>query len=123
SPQAITTFDNRPQPIRLIVLLDVSGSMQGNLPILREGTAELLRHLREDDGVRLGTFGNDVEISPTFTRDARELERALPRAISPDAPTPLWRAIDQALDAFDAARSEGGGEQRPVVIVLSDGKD
>jgi Ca-activated chloride channel family protein len=122
SPQPITTFDNRPQPIRLIVLLDVSGSMQGNLPILREGTVELLRHLREDDGVRLGTFGTDVEISATFTRDPRELERALPRAISPDAPTPLWRAIDQALDAFQANASEGGDE-RPVILVLSDGKD
>ena len=122
SPQPITTFDNRPQPIRLIVLLDVSGSMQGNLPILREGTSELLRHLSDQDGVRLGTFGNDVEISPTFTRDVRELERALPRSIAPDAPTPLWRAIDQALDAFPAAGSEGGDE-RPVILVLSDGKD
>src|SRR5690348_1963620 len=37
APQPITTFDNKPQPIRLIVLLDVSGSMQGNLPILRDG--------------------------------------------------------------------------------------
>jgi Ca-activated chloride channel family protein len=123
SPQPITTFDNRPQPIRLIVLLDVSGSMQGNLPILRDGTVELLRHLREDDGVRLGTFGNDVEISPTFTRDPRELERALPRAIASDAPTPLWRAIDQALDAFQAATSEPSGDERPVILVLSDGKD
>ena len=123
SPQPITTFDNRPQPIRLIVLLDVSGSMQGNLPILREGTSELLRHLRDDDGVRLGTFGNDVEISPTFTRDAREIERALPRAIDPDAPTPLWRAIDQALDALQESASEGGADERPVILVLSDGKD
>ncbi len=123
SPQPITTFDNHPQPIRLIVLLDVSGSMQGNLPILRDGTVELLRHLREDDGVRLGTFGNDVEISPMFTRDARELEQALPRSIASDAPTPLWRAIDKALDAFPTAASEGGGDERPVILVLSDGKD
>src|SRR3954470_12359720 len=122
SPQPITTFDNRPQPIRLIVLLDVSGSMQGNLPILRDGTAELLQHLRDDDGVRLGTFGNDVEISPDFTRDSREIERALPRSIAPDAPTPLWRAIDKALDAFQSASAEAGDE-RPVILVLSDGKD
>jgi len=123
SPQPITTFDNHPQPIHLIVMLDVSGSMQGNLPILRDGTAELLRHLRDDDGVRLGTFGNDVEISPAFTRDSREIERALPRAIAPDAPTPLWRALEQALDAFQAASAEGGADERPVILVLSDGKD
>src|SRR5688500_17810714 len=40
-PQPITQFDNTPQPIRLIVLLDVSGSMTGNLPLLR-GAAEQL---------------------------------------------------------------------------------
>src|SRR5687768_13984480 len=34
-PQPITSFDNRPQAIRLIVMLDVSGSMVGNLPLLR----------------------------------------------------------------------------------------
>src|SRR5262250_159819 len=34
-PQPITQFDNSPQPIRLIVMLDVSGSMEGNLQLLR----------------------------------------------------------------------------------------
>src|SRR4051794_19407172 len=30
-PQPITQFDDSPQPIRLVVMLDVSGSMEGNL--------------------------------------------------------------------------------------------
>ena len=117
-PQPITLFDNSPQPIRLIVMLDVSGSMQGNLPLLRDGTRALLERLRPDDGVRLGTFGHDVAISPTFTRDPRELNDSMPRAIAPDAPTPLWRAIDEALDVFNEAADE-----RSVILVLSDGKD
>src|SRR4249919_4121323 len=99
-PQPITLFDNSPQPIRLIVMLDVSGSMQGNLPLLREGSEELFARLRPDDGIRVGTFGNDVDISPTFTRDPRELRAALPLVINPDALTPLWRGIDEAMDAF-----------------------
>ena len=37
-PQPITLFDNSPQPIRLIVMLDVSGSMEGNLPLLRDSS-------------------------------------------------------------------------------------
>src|SRR5215475_11300933 len=99
-PQLITLFDNSPQPIRLIVLLDVSGSMEGNLPLLREGSEELFRRLRADDAIRIGTFGHDVSISPTFTRDLRELRDSLPRAIAPDAPTPLWRAMDEGLEVF-----------------------
>src|SRR5437764_13925341 len=106
-PQPITQFDNTPQPIRLIVMLDVSGSMQGNLPLLRAAAAQLFARLRPDDVARVGAFGNDITISPSFTHEARELQAALPDAIAPDAPTPLWRGIDEALNAF----GDGGGEQ------------
>jgi len=117
-PQPITQFDNSPRPMRLIVMLDVSGSMEGNLPLLREGTDQLFTRLREDDVARVGTFGRDVELSPTFTHDRQELQSSLPSSIAPDAPTPLWRGIDQAISAFEDGRSE-----RPVILVLSDGKD
>ena len=118
-PQPITLFDNTPQPIRLIVMLDVSGSMEGNLPLLRAGAEQLFARLRPDDVARVGTFGRDITISPTFTHDVGTLRRALPDTVAPDAPTPLWRAIDEALDAFGSEK----GEARPVILVLSDGKD
>ena len=115
--QPLTLFDNSPAPVRLIVMLDVSGSMMGNLPLLREACAQLFSRLGPDDKARVGTFGNEIEISPTFTRDTRELQGALPREIAPDAPTPLWRSIDTAMAAL------AGIEERRVVLVLSDGKD
>jgi Ca-activated chloride channel homolog len=118
-PQPITLFDNSPQPIRLIVMLDVSGSMEGNLPLLRGAADQLFARLRRDDVVRVGTFGREVKISPSFTRDVEELRSALPQRIEPDAPTPLWRALDEALEGFQ----KDEGEARPVVLVLSDGKD
>lgn len=117
-PQPITLFDNSPQPIRLIVMLDVSGSMEGNLPLLRAASQELFTRLRPDDKAKVGTFGRQVEISPSFTWNPDELRRELPDRIDPDAPTPLWRAIDAAIDAFDPDAPE-----RRVILVLSDGKD
>ncbi len=120
-PQPLTLFDNSPQPIKLVVMLDVSGSMQGNLPLLRTATAALLPRLRPDDAVRLGTFGRDVQISTSFTRDAAELLAELPRAIDPEAPTPLWRAVNDAMDAFGDRGADA--DERRVVLVLSDGKD
>jgi Ca-activated chloride channel family protein len=117
-PQPLTLFDNTPQPIRLIVMLDVSGSMEGNLPLLRGAVEQLVARLRPDDVVRLGTFGDEVSISPTFTHDAAALLAGLPRSISPTALTPLWPATDAAIAAFERA-----GDLRSVVLVLSDGKD
>jgi Ca-activated chloride channel homolog len=117
-PQPITLFDNSPQPIRLIVMLDVSGSMEGNLPLLRAAAQQLFTRLRPDDGARVGTFGRDISISPSFTRDLGDLQAALPEMIAHDAPTPLWRAVDEAVDAFGTE-----GDARRVILVLSDGKD
>ena len=117
-PQPITIFDNSPRPIHLIVMLDVSGSMSGNLPLLRASAEQLFGRLQEHDAARVGTFGHDVVISPSFTRDRDELRAALPTSIAPDAPTPLWRAVDDAMNAFSAE-----AEERRVVLILSDGKD
>lgn len=117
-PQPITVFDHSAQPIQLIVMLDVSGSMQGNLPLMRAASEQLLERLRADDVVRLGSFGHDVAFSPSFTRDPSELLAALPLTVAADAPTPLWLALDDAIDAFGER-----GDARRVILVLSDGKD
>jgi len=117
-PQPITQFDNTPQPIRLVVMLDVSGSMEGNLQLLREAADELFIRLRPDDVARVGSFGFDVDVGRGFTHEIRELRAALPRSIAPDAPTPLWRAVDEAITAFGDEK-----DMRSVVLVLSDGKD
>lgn len=118
-PQPITLFDKTPQPIRLIVMLDVSGSMEGNLALLRAAAEQLFARLRQDDVVRVGTFGSEIVISPSFARDVETLRSELPDTVAPNAPTPLWRAIDEAMDAFGGE----GGEARRVILVLSDGKD
>ena len=117
-PQPVTQFDNTPQPVRLVVMLDVSGSMEGNLQLLREASDELFTRLRPDDVARVGSFGYDVDVGAGFTHDLRELRAALPRSIAPDAPTPLWRAVDEAMTSFGTEK-----DMRSVVLVLSDGKD
>jgi Ca-activated chloride channel family protein len=117
-PQPIAVFDNSPQPIQLVLMLDVSGSMAGNLAVLRASAEQLFVRLGPEDAARVGTFGRDITISPTFTRDLDALRAALPAEIPESAPTPLWRALDQAMNTFDAT-----SDRRRVVLVLSDGKD
>ena len=116
-PQPITIFDNSPQPIRLIVLVDVSGSMFRNLPLLRDASERLVANLGPGDLARIGTFGERIDIGPRFTRDVTELVSSLPSDIAPGAPTPLWTAIDQAIDVLDQV------DGRKVVLVMSDSKD
>lgn len=117
-PQPITIFDNSPKPIQLVVMLDVSGSMEGNLGLLHAGARQLFARLGPEDVARVGTFGKEIVISPEWTRDPRALDAALPAGIDGRAPTPLWRALDDAMKAFDPV-----SDRRKVVLVLSDGQD
>jgi VWFA-related protein len=116
--QAVTVFDNSPRPVRLIVMLDISGSMYGNLPLLRAACSQLVSKLRPEDQAKVGWFGEEVKIGPAFTNDREALIGALPAQAPRSAPTPLWTALDAALGAF-----EGTGDERRVILVLSDGKD
>ena len=92
-PQPITLFDNTPQPIRLIVMLDVSGSMEGNLPLLRDAVAQLFARLRPDDVARVGTFGHEVDDQPdVHARRAGARGRAADRDRARRADAALARA-------------------------------
>jgi Ca-activated chloride channel family protein len=116
-PQPLTIFDAAAKPIHLIVLLDASGSMTGNLPVLRQAAVQLFTRLRQDDRARVGYFGYRIQISPSFTNNVDELIRSLWMAVEQGGPTPLWRALTSAIIAL--APIDG----RRVVLVLTDGKD
>ena len=117
-PQPITLFDNTPTPIRLIVMLDVSGSMEGNLPLLRAAAAAIVRAAAPEDRARVGSFGHEITISPTFTRDPAHFERALPGDCDPTRRRRCGARLTRRSSAF-----ESDSEERRVILVLSDGKD
>lgn len=116
-PQPLTVFDNGEQPIRIVIMLDLSGSMLGNLPILRRAAVQMFTRLRPDDKARVGGFGDRIVLSERFTNDQDELIRALWFDLAPGGGTPLWGAVNVAMTAL--AHLDG----RRVVLVLSDGKD
>jgi Ca-activated chloride channel family protein len=116
-PQPIVLFDNSIQPISIIVMLDTSGSMAGNMSVLRNAAVQMFTRLLPDDKARVGNFGDRISISPEWTNNVDDLIRTLWLDIQPGGPTPLWGAVNVAMTAM--ARLNG----RRVVLVLSDGKD
>jgi Ca-activated chloride channel family protein len=115
--QPITLFDAGLQPITIVVMLDMSGSMTGNISLLRNAAVQMFTRLLPADKARVGNFGDRIVISPTFTNDVDTLIRALWLDLQPGGPTPLWGAVNAAMGAM--ARMDG----RRVVLVLSDGKN
>ena len=116
-PQDIKLFDNGLQPISIVVMLDTSGSMLGNLPLLRNAAVQMFTKLLPDDRARVGNFGDQITVSPEFTNDTNKLIRALWLELEAGGATPLWAAINVAMTTLSPVKG------RRVVLVLSDGHD
>ena len=115
--QPLAVFANDPQPITMTTMLDTSGSMTQNIGMLRTATMALVSYLKPDDRVRLGTFGGKITLSPDFTNDGNALARFVWERLRPGGGTPLWDAVDIAMDSLEEKTG------RRVVLVFTDGRD
>jgi Ca-activated chloride channel family protein len=116
--QPITVFSSDVQPISVVIMLDRSGSMGGNLRLV-EGAAEaFVREMLPSDKARIGSFAENVQMDPeNFTSEQPELIQILRTRLQQKGPTPLWNAIDAAVASL---KSQQG---RRVVLVFTDGAD
>jgi len=116
--QPITVFSNDVQPISVVVMLDRSGSMRGNVGLVERAAEEFVQRLGPADTARIGTFADRIEIRPAaFTGDKEELLRLLRSDHPVTGPTPLWNATDEAIAALRER------EGRKVILLFSDGGD
>lgn len=116
-PVDVTVFSNDPQPITVVLLLDMSGSMMRNFMRVRESTKHFIDALHPEDRVRIGTFGIEVALSPWLTGDKQILQRIVKEELWPGGGTPLWEAVHAAMDSL---KDESG---RRVILTLTDGMD
>jgi VWFA-related protein len=116
--QTLTVFSNDEQPITVVMLLDRSGSMKPNFALEEQAAEAFVRAMGPADKARLGSFGTHIQIDPPeFSSDRDALLKILRTELQTDGPTPLWNAVDTAIDKLIL---EPG---RRVVLVFTDGVD
>jgi Ca-activated chloride channel family protein len=115
-PQPLTVFSNEVQPITVVMMLDTSGSMTGNLGILKDGAEQFLLRLLPGDRARVGDFNDKIQMLSPMSGDRDELIASLAN-IDFGYPTRLYDAIAEGLNEMQ------GIEGRKVVLVLTDGDD
>jgi VWFA-related protein len=98
-------------------MFDMSRSMAGQYPRIREAATAFVNALWPDDRARIGSFGMEVAISPFLTSDKATLRRIVDEELWPGHNTPLWHATDIAMTAL--AEEPG----RRVVLLFTDGND
>src|SRR5918996_3906528 len=116
-PQSLDLFVNEVQPITVVVMLDTSASMTGNLKLLEQAAEQFLLRLLPKDKGMVGAFNDKIEFFPsTFTGDRDRLIRAL-RDLDFGNPTRLYDAIAASMDRLHKV------DGRRVVLVFTDGDD
>jgi Ca-activated chloride channel family protein len=116
-PQALTLFANEVQFIKVVVMLDESGSMVNNIARVKDGAEQFLLRLLPEDRARVGSFEDKIIVSPEFSSNRSELIRFLKEGLQYGNGTRLWDAVDFSMSAL----SELDG--RRVVLVFTDGAD
>jgi len=118
-PQAVTHFSAERVPVSLGIVLDTSGSMDGDkIRAAREALDRFLRQLLDvDDEVFLYRFDNAPELVQGWTKDKRIVSDAVAR-IQPRGGTALYDAVADAVQM-----AQQGHNRKKAVIVISDGND
>lgn len=119
--QEIVRFGRESDPLALVLLIDVSGSMRKFARQMSRTAREALSHLQPGDEVALMVFTKDVELVTEFTTRFSDLERDI--EVSAESPLPTGTAIYNAILA--AARClETHGAKRPElrrsILILTD---
>jgi VWFA-related protein len=117
--QAITHFSADRVPVSLGIVLDTSGSMDGEkIRAAREALDRFLRQLLDvDDEVFLYRFDNAPELVQGWTRDKRIVSEAVAR-IQPRGGTALYDAVADAVQM-----AQQGHNRKKAVVIISDGND
>jgi VWFA-related protein len=117
-PQPITHFSDERVPVSLGILLDTSGSMEGD-KFASAGAAinRFLRDLSPDDEVFLYTFNDDIALVQPWTRDRNAVADAL-GGIRPRGGTAMYDAVAEAIPL-----AQRGRNRKRAIVIISDGND
>jgi Ca-activated chloride channel family protein len=116
-PQTVDLFINEVQPITVVVMLDTSASMTGNLRFLEEAAEQFLIRLLPADKGQVGAFNDKIEFFPgDFTNNRDRLIASL-KELDFGNPTRLFDAVAESIDRLKKI------DGRRVVLVFTDGDD
>jgi Ca-activated chloride channel homolog len=117
--QPITHFSDERVPVSLGIVLDTSGSMEGEK--FRAAESAIDRFMRQllspEDEVFLMAFNDQVELISGWTTDRDRVMRNL-RGVYPRGGTSMYDAVAEAIPL-----AQRGKHRKKAIVVISDGND
>jgi len=106
------------EPFNLVLLLDVSGSVEERIDFIRKAARDFLNTASPQDRISIISFRDDIQVISDFTTDRRQLSQKLDE-IDAGGATALYDALGYVLT--DTLKSLRGA--RTAVVIMSDGDD
>ena len=118
APRDIVSVRPHTAPVNLVLLLDVSGSVDNYVNFIRKAARAFIDTARPEDRISLVLFNDDVKVLSGFSTDRRKLSESLDTFDAGGA-TAYYDAVAYTLaDTLRPLRGE-----RTAVVVLTDGDD
>jgi VWFA-related protein len=106
------------EPFNLVLLLDVSGSVEERMDFIRKAARDFLRTTSPQDRISIISFRDDIQVISDFSTDRQMLSRKLDE-IDAGGGTALYDALGYVLS--EPVRQLRG--ERTAIVVISDGDD
>jgi len=118
-PMEITHFSAERSPVSLGIVIDTSGSMQGEKwGAARDAIDRFLQQLTDpDDDFFLYRFSGSADLVQDWTSDRRAVSWSLGR-VNPNGGTAMYDAVAEAVPM-----AHGGQNRKKAVVIISDGND
>jgi len=114
----VTNVSPANEPFNLVLLLDVSGSVEERMDFIRKAARDFLRTASPQDRISIISFRDDIQVISDFTTDRQFLSRKLDE-IDAGGGTALYDALGYVLSE-PVKRLRG---ERTAIVVMSDGDD
>ena len=106
------------EPFNLVLLLDVSGSVEERIDFIRKAARDFLSTASPQDRIAIISFRDDIQVISGFSTDRSVLSKKLDD-IDAGGATALWDALGYVLS--DTVKPLHG--ERTAIVILSDGDD
>lgn len=117
-PQEIVHFAPVDAPVNLVLLLDLSGSIGGQLKPMKKAAIRFVESLKDNDRMAVAVFTSRFKLVSGFTSDHRRLKDCIDDIKHPGGGTRLYDAEWKTFDLLGEIK-----DGRKAIVVLTDGVD
>ena len=118
-PQTVVSFSHGEERLNLILLLDISGSMQKYIEEIAKTARDALEHLRPGDRVAIMVFASRSAVHQGFSDNLAETARQIGTAVHVDVGSSTL--INSAVvDAAHYMEANAGTFGRRAILILTD---